>query len=139
MENSYQIPKRGSSTKQERDFFWHRIIEEQKASGISAPKYCQQHQIPFSAFRNRQHRLRVKEKQSVCDNNERSIANTVGESKFIQVQVADKVTDAASASKDFEYAKIKIIFKNCNVIELSLSATVEYLLAIIAQVSRTLC
>ena len=139
MDDTYDIPKRGNSTKKERNFFWHRVIEDQKASGISAPKYCQKHQIPFSAFRNRLHRLRVKEKQNACSNNAENITSAIEKSGFIQVQVTDEGTKAIQVPNSIEYAKIKILFKNCNVMEFSLPATAECLSEIIAQVSQASC
>jgi len=141
MEQTYEIPTTGHSSKKERDIFWERTIAEQKLSGISATKFCQQHQIPFSIFKNRQYRLRLKERRKACG---KQVKNTESETAqangFVQMQIAEVSCVSEHLSLPYEQsADIKIIFKNCPAIEITLQAKQEFLAAIIEQVSKLPC
>lgn len=140
MEQSYEIPTASHSTKKERNIFWDRIIAEQKASGISAPRFCQQHQIPFTMFRNRQYRFRQMEKQKACDKQTKDtnsgVANRNG---FVPIQITEELPHAPLLPQDEHYIDIKVTFKNGHVIEITLPSKQEYFMVMIDKVSKLPC
>jgi hypothetical protein len=138
MENLYQAPKKGS-TKQEREFFWRRVTEEQKASGMSSKKFCHHHHIPLSTFKNRKYRLQTKEKQNGSSKDSHNATAVSETPNFIPVQIADELISDAPTEKNISDIRIKISFKNGHAIEFLSLAEASILSKVIIQVSRLSC
>lgn len=137
MENLYQIPRKGSSTKEERELFWRQVLEEQKKSGLSGSKFCQQHHLSFSTFKNRKYRLQELDAEDSCDESAKDKDHEENHAKphFVPLHI---ISDN-QATEDTKFSKIKIIFRNGHVIEFSIQKMGNALHEIIAEVSRLPC
>lgn len=137
MENLYQLPTKGCSTKKERDLFWHRVIANQKTSGLTMVKFCQQHQISVSAFKKRKYKLQEKEIKNFCNKADSNIK--AKGANFIPVNIIDAIASNNPPITESAQIQIKICLKNGYVLEILLPAKEDLLLGIIMQVSRLSC
>ena len=115
MENIYQIPSKFCSDS-ERQNFWAKVIADQIASGMGSERFCQHHQINFSAFHYRKYKKAkancILSKNTIRPKNKQCDKDTA---KFISLQIAADIPsnehhkDAAINVQD---KKVEIIFKN---------------------------
>ena len=139
MKNLYQMPQKGRSTKQERESFWRRIIAEQKASGMSALKFCRQNQISVSTFKNRKYRLQKLASPKAYDKSARNSDGGGDKPRFVPLQIIEEIGKDEQALENVKDAKVKIIFSNGHAVEFPFLAAENILPAIITQVSRLSC
>lgn len=137
MGKSYQIPKKGSA-KLLRDCFWNRVVDDQARSGMSGKKFCQQHQLPFSTFKNKKYGKQPMQKNDVSGE-----VSTKGNPEgfgFIPVHIADGVEERQSKfSQGVEDFMVKIYFRNGHAVEFSLLPKEDLLHVLIKQVAELKC
>jgi hypothetical protein len=141
MEPIYQIPQKFSDDVEQKNF-WLKLIVDQKASGLSIKKFCEQHQISFSTFSYWKYR---KNKPGSSVNNNISISKAKNKqadkdiAKFIPIQVTTGVPPARNhqeAVVDCRDRKIEIAFKNGHKIILPLVISDTNLLLFIKAVGE---
>jgi len=135
MEKTYEIPRKGKSTKKEREYFWNQVVEDQRTSGMSIKKFCQHYQIPFTALKYRRYRVKPNAKSLDSSNGENDGKKDDGPPRFISVQLNSK--NIITPLNDCEMP-IKIFFRNGHYVEIALAKGNE-LSKIISLVSRLSC
>lgn len=143
MENRYQIPS-GSCDEIERQNFWAKAFADQIASGMGAERFCQHHQINFSAFHYRKYKktkancilsknpIRPKSKQQ----DDKDVA------KFVSLQIAADIPSNEyhkDGTVDIQDKKVEILFKNGHKMILPLAISETNLLLLIKIVGGLQC
>jgi hypothetical protein len=144
MENLYQIPSESCGGSKRRDF-WAKVMMDQSASGVSAKKFCNLHQLKYSTFKGYKYR-RQKNKIKRRDINNKPVVNNIQSdncaARFIPLQIATAIP-ANEYSKNepicHEISEIQIVFKNKHKLLLSSTIPEASLLLIIKVVAELKC
>jgi hypothetical protein len=124
MQHIFHLLKGGCS-KQEKEFLWRSIIEEQEKSGMKKTKFCRYHQISPSIFKYWKKKFKT---SWVTNKNEDNDA----ENKFIPIQVLRETPNKPNT-------EIRINFKNGYSIELLQGVSQDTLNVLINQMSQLPC
>lgn len=142
MEKLYQIPSESCDEAEQRGF-WAKVIADQIASCKGAEKFCQQHQLNFSAFHYWKYsKIRLLTNDTNHISKQKNRQHDKDATKFVQLQVAvDTPSNEYHKNETVggQAKEIVIIFKNGHKIILPLAPSEANLLLLIKTVGSLQC
>jgi len=157
MEKTYQIPARGSCSPRERQGLWQQIIADQESSGLKMTRFCEEHQLNLSTFKQWKYFLQQDNKkrddrnhECKIDKEERKEQNGKLTTRFVPLQITanNLLTDEHSEDKNNKVkaegviesvTRMEIVFKNGHSIIMPSIVTAEELMVLIEQVAKLAC